>query len=90
MLGSFITKETGVKDLKRKKSEDSTDRHLERLEDLFYFSPEKKNIIFSSSLDNWGFSIESFAELLAKKLNEDPKKIVKYMWGDFYYHPKKK
>jgi hypothetical protein len=57
-LGSFITKEIGVsKNLTRKKSEDSNDTHMERLEDMFYFSAEKKNIIFASSLDNWGFSV---------------------------------
>ena len=57
---------------------------------MFYFSAQKKNIIFASSLDNWGFSAENFAALLAKKLGEDPQKITKYLWGDFYYHPKKK
>lgn len=79
-----------MKDLVRKKSEDSSDRHMERLEDLFYFSAEKKNIIFASSLDGWGFSIESFAELLGKKLGYKSEEILKYMWGDYYYHPKKK
>jgi hypothetical protein len=28
--------------------------------------------------------------LLAKKLGEDPEKVTKHLWGDFYYHPKKK
>lgn len=31
-----------------------------------------RNIIFSSALDNWGFTTDCFAPLIAKKLNKKP------------------
>jgi hypothetical protein len=34
--------------------------------------PDKKNVVFASSLDNWGFSVESFSPLIAKKLGKQP------------------
>jgi len=30
---------------------------MDALESYFYFSVEKKNVVFSSALDNWGFSV---------------------------------
>ena len=46
--------------------------------------------MFSSALDNWGFSIESFSPLISKKLGRQPHEIEKYLWGDYYYNPKTK
>ena len=57
---------------------------------MFYFSHTKKNIIFGAALDNWGFAVENFAELLSKKMGLPPEEITKYLWGDYYYSPKKK
>lgn len=57
----------------RSNSEDLEEKKLDKLEDLFYFSPEKKNVIFGSALDNWGFAVESFSPLIGKKIGKDPK-----------------
>jgi ribosome assembly protein 1 len=70
ILGSFIAKEVG-----NLKSEDNSkgesEQPIDELETHFYFSPEKKNVVFACSLDNWGFSVESFSTLIAKKLGKE-------------------
>ena len=63
---------------------------IDTLESHFYFSVDKKNIVFASSLDNWGFSVESFSALIAKKLGKTPEVIEKYLWGEYYFNPKTK
>jgi hypothetical protein len=64
ILGSFISKEfgkehtaEGVANNNKTYKEESGQQPIDALEDHFYFSPEKKNIVFASALDNWGFSV---------------------------------
>jgi ribosome assembly protein 1 len=47
-------------------------------------------VVFASSLDNWGFAIESFSPLIAKKLGKEVADIEKYLWGEYYFNPKTK
>jgi ribosome assembly protein 1 len=94
ILGSFIAKEVG----KEGRGEGVAaniggkggEQPIDALETHFYFSPEKKNVVFASALDNWGFSVESFSPLIAKKLGKQPQEIEKYLWGDYYYNTKTK
>ena len=58
-------------------------------EDL-YFSPEKNNVIFSSAVDGWAFTIRQFATLYEKKLGIKHSVLQKVLWGDFYLDPKTK
>ena len=58
-------------------------------EDL-YFSPEKNNVIFSSAVDGWAFTVRQFASLYEKKLNIKRSVLEKVLWGDFYLEPKTK
>ena len=58
-------------------------------EDL-YFSPEKNNVIFSSAVDGWAFTVRQFASLHEKKLNIKRSVLEKVLWGDFYLEPKTK
>ena len=58
-------------------------------EDL-YFAPEKNNVIFSSAVDGWAFTIRQFASLYEKKLSLKRSVLEKVLWGDFYLEPKSK
>ena len=58
-------------------------------EDL-YFAPEKNNVIFSSAVDGWAFTIRQFASLYEKKLGMKCSVLEKVLWGDFYLEPKTK
>lgn len=58
-------------------------------EDL-YFAPEKNNVIFSSAVDGWAFTVRQFASLYEKKLAIKRSVLEKVLWGDFYLEPKTK
>ncbi|KAK4690817.1 ribosome assembly protein 1, partial [Lecanoromycetidae sp. Uapishka_2] len=58
-------------------------------EDL-YFAPEKNNVIFSSAVDGWAFTVRQFAGLYEKKLGIKRSVLEKVLWGDFYLEPKTK
>lgn len=58
-------------------------------EDL-YFAPEKNNVIFSSAMDGWAFTVRQFASLYEKKLGIKRTAMEKVLWGDFYLDPKTK
>lgn len=58
-------------------------------EDL-YFAPEKNNVIFSSAVDGWAFTVRQFASLYEKKLGLKRAVLEKVLWGDFYLEPKTK
>ena len=58
-------------------------------EDL-YFAPENNNVIFSSAVDGWAFTIRQFASLYEKKLGIKRSILEKVLWGDFYLDPKTK
>ncbi|CAD6506106.1 BgTH12-07036 [Blumeria graminis f. sp. triticale] len=55
-----------------------------------YFSPERNNVIFSSALDGWAFTVRQFASFYEKKLGINRKIMEKTLWGDFYLDPKSK
>ena len=58
-------------------------------EDL-YFAPEKNNVIFSSAVDGWAFTVRQFASLYEKKLGIKRSVLEKVLWGDYYLEPKTK
>ena len=58
-------------------------------EDL-YFAPEKNNVIFSSAVDGWAFTVRQFAALYEKKLGIKRSILEKVLWGDFHLEPKTK
>lgn len=55
-----------------------------------YFAPEKNNVIFSSAIDGWAFTVRQFASLYEKKLGIKRTAMEKVLWGDFYLDPKTK
>lgn len=58
-------------------------------EDL-YFAPEKNNVIFSSAVDGWAFTVRQFASIYEKKLGMKRSILEKVLWGDYYLEPKTK
>lgn len=55
-----------------------------------YFSPEDGNVVFASAIDGWGFTIDDFAEILAKKLGFSIAVLRKTLWGNYYLNSKTK
>ncbi len=70
------------------------DQFQERDDEDIYFAPEKNNVIFSSAIDGWAFTVRQFASLYEKKyektLGLKRKGLEKVLWGDFYLDPKTK
>ena len=68
-----------------------TDSTFEEMDDEdLYFAPEKNNVIFSSAVDGWAFTVKQFASLYEKKLGIKRAVLEKVLWGDFYLEPKTK
>jgi ribosome assembly protein 1 len=62
----------------------------ERDDEDLYFAPEKHNVIFSSAVDGWAFTVRQFASLYEKKLGIKRTAMERVLWGDFYLDPKTK
>ncbi|TYZ60100.1 hypothetical protein PybrP1_010046 [[Pythium] brassicae (nom. inval.)] len=62
----------------------------EELENELLFSPASGNVLFASAVDGWAFSLGSFAQLYAQKLELPVRAVRQALWGDFYYHSKTK
>lgn len=62
----------------------------EKDDENLYFAPEKSNVIFSSAVDGWAFTVRQFAALYEKKLGIRRSVLEKVLWGDFYLEPKTK
>ena len=62
----------------------------ERDDEDLYFAPENNNVIFSSAIDGWAFTVRQFATLYEKKLGIKRSVLEKVLWGDYYLDPKTK
>lgn len=62
----------------------------EKDDEDIYFAPENNNVIFSSAVDGWAFTVKQFAALYEKKLGIKRSVLEKVLWGDFYLDPKTK
>jgi elongation factor 2 len=47
--------------------------------------PEKGTVAFGSGLHQWGFTLTKFANMYAAKFGIDADKMMKKLWGDWYY-----
>lgn len=65
-------------------------QYEERDDEDLYFAPEKNNVIFSSAIDGWAFTVRQFASLYEKKLGIKRGVMEKVLWGSFYLDPKTK
>ena len=48
------------------------------------------NVVFASAVDGWAFSIDTFAEIYAKKLSFNLSVLRRTLWGDYYINVKEK
>jgi len=53
-------------------------------------SPAKGTVAFGSGLHGWGFTLAKFAEMYATKFGIERPKMMKHLWGDWYYDAKGK
>ena len=54
------------------------------------FSPVKGNVVFASAFDCWGFSIQKFVSIWAKKLGIQKQILKKYIFEDYMFNSKTK
>lgn len=58
----------------------------ERIIEMWQFSPEKGNVVFSCAVDCWGFGTLKFANIWSKKLGVNKAVLHKYMFEDYYFN----
>jgi ribosome assembly protein 1 len=59
-------------------------------DDKYYFMPEKNNVIFASAIDDWAFTIGTFAKILSERHKINLAALERTLWGDFYIDVKQK
>jgi ribosome assembly protein 1 len=57
---------------------------------LQYCTAQAGEVVFASALDGWGFSLQQFARLWAKKLQAKPPQLRRMLWGEYAYSAKAK
>lgn len=55
-----------------------------------YFDPNHNNVIFTSAYDGWGFNLNQFAAILAKKTTLPKSEFDNKLWGDYTLDMKNK
>ncbi|CBY42186.1 unnamed protein product [Oikopleura dioica] len=55
-----------------------------------YFAPESGNVVFGAAFHTWGFTIDYFANIYAKKLGARKNVLKRALWGDYYINMKQK
>ncbi|KAI9768186.1 MAG: Cytoplasmic GTPase/eEF2-like protein (ribosomal biogenesis) [Geoglossum simile] len=66
----------------------TTGEYEEKDDEDIYFAPEKNNVIFSSAIDGWAFTVKQFAALYERKLGIKRATLEKTLWGEYYLDPK--
>merc|ERR1712168_1510812 len=55
-----------------------------------YVSPGEGTVGFGSGLHGWAFTLKQFGEMYAKKMGINLDKMMKHLWGDYFYDAKEK
>merc|ERR1712123_285839 len=55
-----------------------------------YVSPENGTVGFGSGLHGWAFTLKQFAEMYATKFKINLDKMMKHLWGDYFFDAKNK
>merc|ERR1712176_1405830 len=55
-----------------------------------YVSPENGTVGFGSGLHGWAFTLKQFAEMYASKFKINLDKMMKHLWGDYFFDAKGK
>lgn len=93
VMGSFFAGDRMAEDFKWRETKESQTEEVEfeeKEDEDIYFAPEKGNVVFSSAMDGWAFTIENFAGMFEKRLGVKKENLVKVLWGDYFLDPKTK
>ncbi|CAH7666943.1 hypothetical protein PPACK8108_LOCUS1310 [Phakopsora pachyrhizi] len=99
IVGSFFFADKMDSDFKRQEafeqsevqSADAIEEDFKESDDVdIYFNPANGDVLFSSAIDNWSFTISKFSSIWAKKLGIKEEKLKRCLWGDFFFDPKSK
>lgn len=100
VVGAFFAGDRMAEDLKWRETREHANNDTsvvddsvefeEKGDDDIYFAPEKGNVVFSSALDGWAFTLETFAEIYGKRLGVKRETLTKCLWGDYFLDPKTK
>lgn len=99
VMGSFFFTQRMEQDLKwreaqelKQETQDSTPaREFQETDDAdIYFNPANGDVLFSSAIDNWSFTISKFSSIWSKKLGIKEEKLERCLWGDYFFDPKTK
>jgi elongation factor 2 len=52
-------------------------------------APDQGTVAMGSALHGWGFTLNTFAKMYATKFKFDQAKMLKKLWGDNFFDPKK-
>lgn len=52
--------------------------------------PEKGTVCFGSGLHSWGFTLDKFAKMYAKKFGVAQERLMERLWGENYFDPESK
>lgn len=88
--GPDVTDDSAIELLEDVAAGKATGTFEEKDDEDLYFAPEKNNVIFSSAVDGWAFTVRQFAGLYEKRLGLKRAVLEKVLWGDFYLDPKTK
>lgn len=53
-------------------------------------NPSSGTVAFGSGLHGWGFTLGKFADMYVDKFKIEREKMMKHLWGDWFYSPKEK
>jgi elongation factor 2 len=53
-------------------------------------NPKEGTVAFGSGKMGWAFTLSHFAKIYATKFNQTEKKVLKHLWGDWFYCPDSK
>ncbi|CAD7936307.1 unnamed protein product [Amoebophrya sp. A25] len=59
-------------------------------EQSWTYHPAKGNVLFTSAMHGWGFSVAQFASFMAKRMSCSERVLRQTLWGDYWYNPKEK
>jgi ribosome assembly protein 1 len=100
VMGTFFAGDRMAEDFKWRETHEQKnptssgkgdDIEFEEKEDKdIYFAPERGNVIFSSALDGWAFTIDGFAGMFERRLGVKRETLAKFLWGDYFLDPKTK
>ncbi|EGG07898.1 uncharacterized protein MELLADRAFT_35253, partial [Melampsora larici-populina 98AG31] len=99
VMGSFFVTQRMEQDLKWREAQEkqNEDPNLIKPEEFqetddtdLYFNPTKGDVLFSSAIDNWSFTISKFSHLWSKKLGIKEDKLERCLWGDYFFDQKSK